>query len=42
MEPSRCTSPPRELSRKTRNTIWSILVWWISLIHTKQTKYLPS
>jgi hypothetical protein len=47
---SPCTSPSRELSKETKNEIfWSIPVWWISLIQTKQNKtkqkqtnYLPS
>jgi len=30
MEPSPCTPPCQELSKDTKNTIWSILVWWIS------------
>ncbi len=25
-----CTPPPRELSKETKNTIWSIRVWWIT------------
>jgi len=37
MEPSQCTSPPGELSKETKNTIWSILVLWISSIQTQQT-----
>jgi hypothetical protein len=30
MEPSLCTPPPPELSKETKNRIWSILVGWIS------------
>jgi hypothetical protein len=30
MQPSPCTPPCQELSKDTKNTIWSILVWWIS------------
>ncbi len=30
MKPSQCTPPPRELSKETKNAIWSILVWCIS------------
>jgi len=37
--------PPRELSKETKNMIWSIWVWWTSLVQTKQLKQtnnLPS
>jgi hypothetical protein len=30
IEPSPCTPPHWELSKDTKNTIWSIMVWWIS------------
>ncbi len=30
MKPTPYTPPPRELSKETKNTIWSILVQWIS------------
>ncbi len=30
--------PPLELSKKTENTIWSIPVWWISLVQNKTNK----
>jgi hypothetical protein len=30
MEPSPCTHPLWELSKDTKNTIWSMPVWWIS------------
>ncbi len=30
MKPSRCTPPPPELSKDTKNRIWSIPVEWIS------------
>jgi hypothetical protein len=30
MELSPCSPPRQELSKDTKNTIWSILVWWIS------------
>jgi hypothetical protein len=30
MEPSPCTPPGWELSKDSKNTIWSIPVWWIS------------
>jgi hypothetical protein len=35
---------PRELSKDTKNAIWSIPVQWISSVQykTKQTNYLPS
>ncbi len=29
---SRCTPPHWELSKETKNTIWSILIRWISLV----------
>ncbi len=34
---SPCTPPPQELSKETKNTIWDIMVWWISYLQTKQT-----
>ncbi len=30
MEPSPCTPPCQELSKDTKNTVWSIPVWWTS------------
>ncbi len=30
MEPSPCTPPRWELSKDIKNTIWSMMVWWIS------------
>jgi hypothetical protein len=39
MEQSRCTPPPWELSKETKNVICSILVWWISSVQTKQNKH---
>jgi hypothetical protein len=42
MKPSWCTPPPWELSKETKNVIWSIPIWWISFIQkTKQNKMLP-
>ncbi len=41
MEPSPCTPPHQELSKDTKNTIWSILVQWSHNYKTKQNK-LPS
>ncbi len=41
MKPSRCTLPHRELSKETKNMIWSIPVQWISWVQNK-TNYLPS
>jgi hypothetical protein len=41
MEPSLCTHPRQELSKDTKNTIWSIPVWWISQLQIK-ANYLPS
>jgi hypothetical protein len=40
MEPSPCTPPHWKLSKDTKNTIWSIPVWWISYLQnkTKQNK----
>jgi hypothetical protein len=43
MEPSPCTPPHRELSKDTKNTIWSILVRWISYLQNrKKQNKLPS
>jgi hypothetical protein len=39
MEPSQCTPPPWELSKETKNMIWSILVRWISYVQNKQTTF---
>jgi hypothetical protein len=33
---------PRELSKETKNAIWSILIQWISYLQTKQTNNLDS
>jgi hypothetical protein len=42
MKPSWCNPPPRELSKETKNAIWSIPIQWISQKYkTKQTTYLP-
>ncbi len=40
MKPSRRTPPPWELSKETKNAIWSIPVWWISLVQNKTNKLL--
>jgi hypothetical protein len=40
MEPSTWTPSRWELSKDTKNTIWSIPVWWISYLWNK-TNYLP-
>ncbi len=42
MKSSPCTPPHWELSKDIKNTIWSILVRWISLLQnkTKQTTFL--
>jgi hypothetical protein len=44
MKPSRCTPPPWELSKDTKNAIWNIRVWWISQVQNKikQTNCLAS
>ncbi len=41
MKPNQCTPSPWKLSKKTKNVIWSILFWWISLVQ-KKTNKLPS
>ncbi len=41
VEPSWCTPPPEELSKDTKDVIWSILVRWLSSLQNKTNK-LPS